>query len=102
MTLKDLRKSAGLSQDDVAHTLGCSKSYISRMEAGVREPNLKRILELAKLYKVGAAKIIEAIGYKSAEPCIAVYKKSTKELVAHVSSEEVVVHDDYEAEIYYS
>ena len=39
-TLRELRKSAGLSQDDIAQIIGVTSPTVSRMERGVRTINL--------------------------------------------------------------
>ena len=37
-TIKELRQSRGLTQDDLAENIGCSRENISRYESGTRRP----------------------------------------------------------------
>ena len=50
--LRNLRKSRGMLQKDVAERLGISVSAYSLYENGTREPSIDRILEIAKLFNV--------------------------------------------------
>jgi transcriptional regulator with XRE-family HTH domain len=53
--LRELRKQAGLTVDDVAHQLLCSTPKISRIETGTRLPTLRDVRDLCVLYEVGDA-----------------------------------------------
>ena len=50
--LLDLRKKAGLSQEDVAHKLGVSRQTVSKWEADQTVPELLKVKLLSKLYNV--------------------------------------------------
>ncbi len=52
--LKQARKMAGLTQEQVSFELEISRSNISKYENGDISPNIKTIRELMKLYKVDA------------------------------------------------
>lgn len=52
--LKQARKKAGLTQEQVSFELEISRSNISKYENGDISPNIKTIKELIKLYKVDA------------------------------------------------
>ena len=52
--LKQARKKAGLTQEQVSFELEISRSNISKYENGDISPNIKTIRELMKLYKVDA------------------------------------------------
>lgn len=99
--LSDLRKKQKLSQEKVAEQLSCTKSYISQIEIGKKKPNLKKILKLAELYKVSIQEIVNSLGYCPRNACIAIYNKETKELIADINSDEIILHNDFEAEIYF-
>lgn len=60
LTLKQLRENQGLSQQQVADKTGKTKTYISLLENGKRNPSdsLKEVL--AKLYKVEISQIFLA------------------------------------------
>ena len=49
--LRHLRRSAGLTQDDVAKILGCGgRSYVAMLEAGDRVPHVRDTVILAMLF----------------------------------------------------
>lgn len=50
--LKQLRKSRGLTQDDIAFKFDLSRGSISNWEKGRRKPNIKQLEELANFYNV--------------------------------------------------
>ena len=50
--LRELRKQAGLTVDDVARELLCSPPKISRIETGTRSPTLRDVRDLCVLYRV--------------------------------------------------
>ena len=53
--LRELRKQAGLTVDDVARELLCSAPKISRIETGTRSPSLRDVRDLCRLYSVSDA-----------------------------------------------
>ena len=53
--LRDLRKLAGLTVDDVAEHLMCSPAKVSRIDTGARPPTLRDVRDLCNLYNVDAA-----------------------------------------------
>lgn len=50
--LIELRKKAGLSQEDLTHKLGVSRQSISKWELGVCEPNIAKLQNIAILFNV--------------------------------------------------
>ncbi len=50
--LRELRARHNLTQDEVAHRIGCHESAVSRWEAGSRLPPCTDVLALAELYRV--------------------------------------------------
>ncbi len=50
--LHDLRKSQGLSQEQLGFTAKVDRSYISEIENGLRNPSLLTLEKLAKALKV--------------------------------------------------
>lgn len=50
--LIELRKKAGLSQEDLAHKLGVSRQSISKWELGVCKPNIAKLQNIAILFNV--------------------------------------------------
>ena len=50
--LRNLRKSRGYTQDELAHKLGISKSAVSMYENGKREPGLEGFENIADFFNV--------------------------------------------------
>lgn len=59
MTLKERRKAAGLTQQEVANVLGIDQSSVCLWETGRYKPRKKRLAELAKLYKCSEKELME-------------------------------------------
>lgn len=59
MTLKERRKAAGFTQQEVATILGVDQSAVSLWERGVFVPRKERLAELAKLYKCSEKELME-------------------------------------------
>jgi transcriptional regulator with XRE-family HTH domain len=55
--LRELRKQAGLTVEDVARELLCSPPKISRIETGTRSPTLRDVRDLCVLYRVDEAEM---------------------------------------------
>ena len=55
--LRDLRTGRGWTQDDLARRTGLSKSYLSRIEDGERQPSLASLLSLAQAYGIALASL---------------------------------------------
>lgn len=52
--LKELRKSAGYSQQQIAEKLKIRQQSYTRYESGIGEPNLETVAEIAKIFEVSA------------------------------------------------
>ena len=50
--LKLLRKDKNITQPELAVLLNVSKGAVGHWEAGTREPNLEKVTEIARLFKV--------------------------------------------------
>lgn len=57
--LKELRKAAGLTQEDLADRLDTSKGYISLLESGGRAPGPDMLDRLAEFFNVSPVQLIE-------------------------------------------
>jgi transcriptional regulator with XRE-family HTH domain len=55
--LRDMRAEHGWTLDDLARRAGLSKSYLSRIEDGERQPSLASLLSLAQAYGVALASL---------------------------------------------
>ena len=58
MTIKDMRKGRGLSQEQAAEALGVKQSYYSRIERGEANPTVGKLVKLARLYEEEEGKLI--------------------------------------------
>lgn len=56
--LRQLRKNAGLSQEQLAETLDISRQAVSKWESGVSSPDAHNIVRLSKLYGVSTDSIL--------------------------------------------
>lgn len=50
--LRQLRSENGWTQEDLADELGVDRAYISQLERGVKNPSLKTMAKLAKVFNV--------------------------------------------------
>ena len=58
--LRELRTERGWTQDELARRAGLSKSYLSRIEDGERQPSLASLLSLAQAHGVSLASLFAA------------------------------------------
>jgi transcriptional regulator with XRE-family HTH domain len=56
-TLANYRSQRGLSQSRLAHEAGFDHSYISRLEAGKREPSRETVASLAEVLELGPVEV---------------------------------------------
>ena len=59
MTLKERRKAAGYTQQEVGTMIGVDQSAIHLWEAGKTKPRKVHLAELAKLYKCSEKELME-------------------------------------------
>lgn len=59
MRVRQLRLAAGLTQEDLAHTCGLFRTYMSRIETGQANPTLTMVDALATSLKVPIAELFE-------------------------------------------
>lgn len=59
--IQQYRKARGLTQEDVADCMGCSLTYISKLENGKASCNLDRLFELSNLLECDAADLLFGI-----------------------------------------
>lgn len=57
--IKDFRKKAGLTQDELAAKLGSSKSHVSEMETGKKNPSSPMLDRIAQIFGVRPADMID-------------------------------------------
>lgn len=56
--LRTLRRRQGLTQIEVAQSVGISRQALSNYERGLREPSLKSLIILSDLYKVSLDELV--------------------------------------------
>jgi transcriptional regulator with XRE-family HTH domain len=59
--IRDLRKNAGLTQEQLGLEADLRRTFVSLLELGQQQPTLSTILKLAKALNVSASKIIELV-----------------------------------------
>jgi len=83
MNISELRKEKGFSQKELADMLGVAQNTISNWETGTREPDLKTILELCKIFGTSLDAILgDPSLLDKTEEEIAVYKEQSKKIKA--------------------
>lgn len=63
--IQQYRKAHGLTQEDIADRMGCSLTYISKLENGKASCNLDRLFELSNLLECDAADLLLGINMGS-------------------------------------
>jgi len=63
VTLAELRKNAGYTQQRLGEKLGVSHQHISRVESGARQPSWRYIVDLAKLVNIPPDDLLRRAGY---------------------------------------
>lgn len=71
--IRDLRKQAGLSQDQLADKLGVPSNTVSRWETATYKPKLKDLDNLASVFGVSVAAFFPA--QEASEPVAALMRK---------------------------
>ena len=59
--LRRYRDAAGLSQQQLADSVGIAKSYISSLELGYRAPNLNLLVKIAQALDVRHGELVDAM-----------------------------------------
>ncbi|WP_300395756.1 helix-turn-helix transcriptional regulator [Henriciella sp.] len=57
--LRDYRKGAGYSQEELAHAAGLHRTYVSGVERGVRNPTVEVLDKLAKPLNIPTWKLLD-------------------------------------------
>lgn len=60
-TIKEHRIRCNMTQEFVAETLGVSRQAVSKWEKGDSDPKTSNLLELAKIFGVSAAELLESV-----------------------------------------
>lgn len=65
--IQQYRKALGVTQEDIADRMGCSLTYISKLENGKASCNLERLFELSNILKCDAADLLLGINMGSSQ-----------------------------------
>ena len=57
-TIRKLRETKGLTQDQLAAAVGMMRSHISRIEAAKHRPTLETLEKIAKALKISVAELV--------------------------------------------
>ena len=57
--LYELRRAAGLSQEELAERLNVSRQAVSKWESGASDPSTTNLMALAKLFGVSAEDLLK-------------------------------------------
>ena len=59
--LQELRKSRGLTQEELAEALFVSRTAISKWESGTSDPSTSNLFALAKLYGISVEELLKEV-----------------------------------------
>ena len=77
--IQQFRRESGLTQEDVADAMGCSVTYISKLERGRASCNLSRLLTLANVLQCDAAELLFGVNRGSPDY---LYRRSARASVS--------------------
>lgn len=59
--LRTYRKTNGVNQGELAHILGCSRTYLSKLESGVYFPGAETAIRLGRLLSIPASEWLQGM-----------------------------------------
>lgn len=59
--LRDLRREAGLTQEQLGFEAGLERNFISMLELGQRQPSLATVFKLAKALQISPPRFVELV-----------------------------------------
>lgn len=78
--IQKMRKKRGLTQEEVADQMGCSLTYISKLEHGRATCNLARLFQLANVLECDAADLLRGANRSSKEYLLSDIAKMLRKL----------------------
>lgn len=60
-TLKRLRSTKKLSQEDLGHQAGLHRTYISQLERGLKSPSLRTMYQLTQILEISLAEWMDLV-----------------------------------------
>ncbi len=62
--IKRHRQRVGISQEELAHRAGVDRTFVSRLERGIRQPTITTLIQLANALEMSAAELVGEIERK--------------------------------------
>ena len=82
--IQRMRKACGLTQEEVAYRMGCSLTYISKVENGKASCNLDRLLDLGNVLQCDISDLLLGINRGSNQ----YLEPELEQLIGQLSSED--------------
>lgn len=99
--IKSARQKAGMSQEELAQSIGATKSAVSRYEAGKRQPSYDQLQRIAKVLGVSIYELFDG-SMVDEDGAVHIWPAQQPEVVVHdepIQAPKVVVHEDPPAEM---
>jgi transcriptional regulator with XRE-family HTH domain len=64
LVLRELRKEAGLSQEQLAFEAGVERNFVSLIERGINQPSIRMIFKLAVALHLSPSKMLSLVEEK--------------------------------------
>lgn len=77
--LVNLRKSSGLSQEELAHKIGVSRQAVSKWERAESSPDTDNLIALSKIYNVSIDELLNTDTATASEPIVKRKKSMEKQ-----------------------
>ena len=61
LVIRRYRDAVGLSQQQLADSVGIAKSYISSLELGYRAPNINLLVKIARALNIRPGELVDAM-----------------------------------------
>lgn len=61
LVIKRYRQQLGISQEELAHRADVDRTFVSRLERGVRQPTITTLIQIAKALDMSAAELVGEI-----------------------------------------
>lgn len=59
--IKRYRHQLGISQEELAHRADVDRTFVSRLERGIRQPTITTLMQLAKALEISAAELVKSV-----------------------------------------
>ncbi|OOW65751.1 hypothetical protein Xlen_03925 [Xanthomonas campestris pv. leeana] len=61
VVLRDLRRRAGFTQEELGFEAGLERNFVSMLELGQRQPSLASVFKLARALGISAPQLVELV-----------------------------------------